>query len=1341
MRHIFLIICLLYVYTVDAVNFKHLGMKEGLSQFSVMSICQDELGRMWFGTEEGLNMYDGIGIHSFKPGEKAFSGDLTSSYLLGNMNFPIESDGKGGLYIVSDNALLRYDFRDEQFESLVKSGVRSVFIHKDKGDVWVGISDSVCRWNSAKHIPELLMNIKGETIQKLFVDSRNFLWIGTWNGLYCSIDRKHIKRVISGENIVQLYEDSKSNLWVATLQNGLFKLDKHNGIQKYMHIPGNANSLVSDQVRDFVEDNKGNLWIGTFAGLNRYDQNKGTFTLYRQDSKPGSLFHSSVFSLCKDRQGNIWVGTYYGGVHFFNPEADIFTLYSSAPGRKDCLSFPFVGKMVEDSSHNLWICTEGGGLNFYDHTTGEFTHFLMGSRPNSIAHNNLKGICYSKSRNKLYIGTHMGGLSIYDITRKTFQNLRQSNPSLHSQIGEVINQVYLYQDKYLFIRSRSGIFKMNLNSMELTPIIYKGSICRGSNFLIDSRGRIWIAWGSMIIRINLKDDKDVKTFPIKGKRLGHFSINKIFEDEEGQLFFGTEGAGLFVLNQKTDTFIGFTAEKDFLLSNYCYDIVQSPEGHLIISSDKGLSFFDLRQKTFRVIELGGALPISGINYGCGMLVCGNGEIFVGGVDGAVSFFESDFPAASRDYQLYFSALSINNEQVHPEREKGIISEAIPYIHQLTLKYNQNNFILTFTSDNYVNMMKQIIYEYRLEGFDDKWVKGTGNSISYTNLNPGKYTLVVREKQLDRQSAPRIIKMAIVIKPPLWATPLAYLFYVMVCLLIVYRFYLYQRSRLRVVTTLEFERKEKKRIEELNEAKLQFFSNISHEFRTPLTLIIVQIEMLLHKNDFAPTVYNQLLKVYKNATRLRDLISELLTFRKLEQGQVRLKVAEYDIVGFLQEIYVSFRELAKESSVELLFHSSQTEISCWFDKVQMQKVFYNLLSNAFKYTEAKGCIELTAGLEKDYVEIRVIDNGIGIRKEELDRIFDRFYQVDNKESPSSFTAGTGIGLSLSKNIVELHHGSISVESMPDYGSIFTVRIPKNRNAYSEMELAGKVNVERAINPEYFSEEMTLVEEDGKNNFTEEGGERPHILIVEDNEELLMLLVSLFAPVYQVTVARNGKEGLQVVLEKHEDIDIVLSDIRMPVMSGTEMCLQLKSNFDVCHIPVVLLTAFASAEQNREGLQRGADDYIEKPFNVELLVIRCNNLVRNRKMLREKFTSQRDFNANLLATNSIDQHFLNEVKRILDQSLDKTEFSVNDLAKEIGVSRSSLFAKFKSLVGMTPNDFILQYKLKQACILLKSNSELTIADIAYQLGFSSPHYFSRCFKAQFNVTPAGYRKNDA
>ncbi|KAA6326089.1 hypothetical protein EZS27_024765, partial [termite gut metagenome] len=967
--------------------------------------------------------------------------------------------------------------------------------------------------------------------------------------------------------------------------------------------------------------------------------------------------------------------------------------------------------------------------------TGEFTHFLA-NNAGSIAHNNLKDICYSRKRNKLYIGTHMGGLSIYDISRKTFRNPNLVDPSFRSKSWNVINHLFLYQDKILFMLTRNGIIKMDLDTEQIAPLFDGNTVYRGINFTIDSKDRIWIALEYMLVCINLKNEKEKKTYRYGEKGLGRCMVRKIFEDRNGQIFFGTEGSGLFVLNQKTDTFEGYNVEKDFLLSNYCYDIVQTPEGHLILSSGKGLSFFDPQGKTIRVIDLGTALPISGINIGCGMLVCANGEIFVGGVDGATSFFEYDFPATVKDYRLYFSGLSINNKPVHPEKKKGVIPQAIPYVDEIKLKHNQNNLILTFASDNYVSVLKQIVYEYRLFGFDDKWIKGTGNHISYTNLNPGDYTLVVREKQFDSEAIPRSIEMSIVIKSPLYATPLAYLLYVVLVLLIVYRFYRYQRLQLRLVTSLAFERKEKESIEKLNQAKLQFFSNISHEFRTPLTLVITQIELLLQKNSLAPSVYNKLMSVYKNASRLRDLITELLIFRKLEQGHVRLKVAEHELVGFVREIYDSFLELAKEVSIEFLFHPCQEEIYCWFDELQMQKVFFNLFSNAFKFTTAKGRIEVIIGVEDEEVWVKVIDNGAGIRKEDTDRIFERFYQTDNPVSNSSYTVGTGIGLALSKSIVELHRGSISVESAPGYGSIFIVRIPKNKDSFSEEELAVKTVEPDFGKPETLPEPSAFLKDEEDDDWTEE--ERPHILIVEDNEELLAVLLSLFTPTYHVTTAHNGKEGLQRALE--ECPDIILSDVRMPEMSGIEMCMQLKSNFDVCHIPVVLLTAFASVEQNIEGLQRGADDYIGKPFNTKLLIARCNNMIRNRIVLRKKFTHQRDFDTNLLATTPIDQHFLNEVDSILDRNLDNAEFEMNDLARELGISRSSLFVKFKALAGMTPNDFVLHYRLKRASILLKSNPELQIAEIAYQSGFNSPRYFSHCFKAQFNVTPAEYRKKE-
>lgn len=1325
------------VLNVFPIYFKHIGMKDGLSQLSVMSIYQDKLGRMWFGTLEGLSMYDGERMESFKPSDVETGTPDSPPLHMGNENYPITGDTCGNIYFRSDNALLKYNIRHQKFSCLKEQNVSTVYSHNNL--IWVAASDSVYTWNPQSENLQFILklNYSGSNIHTLFIDSKEQLWIGTANTLYHVNSSNKPIPVIRSENINAIEEDSKGNLWVATQTNGIVKLDASGSQTRFTHNPLNPNSVSSNQVRCLTEDNLGNIWIGTFTGLNKYNPATNQFTNYTKDALPGSLSHTSVFSTHKDHQGTIWIGTYYGGVNYFNPETDIFTYYSENATRTDCLSHSYVGHFAEDKDENIWICTEGGGLNFFNRKTKQFTHFLAGNSPGAIAHNNLKSICYNSKSNKLYIGTHTGGLSIYDISTKKFHNPYTETPSYRKIAGDIVNQVSLYNDEFLVMQTSKGLLKMNLKSEEITPLFTSSQgINWCNNFLIDSKGYIWLAQQGNIIKVNIRNEKDRMYFK---NQLGRFEVSKIFEDRDGRMFFGTNGSGIYLYNEKENSFTNFTAEQNGLQSNYCYDIVQSVQGYLIISSDKGLSFFDSNRMLIKAVNLGITLPISGINTGCGMLVCKNGEIFVGGIDGATSFFEQDLFSSGRSYNLYFSNLFINNDRIYPGSSDKTLSQSLPYINRLILSHKQNNLTFHFTSDNYINALKKTVYEYKLEGFNDKWISTETKNISYTNLNSGTYTLIVREKQYDPNIQPQNIKMEIIIKSPFYATPFSYLLYILVIISIIYSFIRFKQSQLLLRTSLEIERKEKEQIEELNQAKLQFFSNISHEFRTPLTLIISQVELLLQSSSLAPSIYNKILKIYKNSHHMRNLISELLDFRKLEQGHITLHVSEQNLVPFIKEIYLSFSEYAASRAINFQYSHSQEEIACWFDCKQMQKVFFNLLTNAFKYTKANGSIEIVCKETQEEIIIKVLDTGTGIRKEDITRIFDRFYQAGNDLQNTLKMPGTGIGLSLTKSIIELHHGSIQVESTPGYGSIFIISLQKGKSHFSEKELtptnSTNENNQCGLLPiPLFAEEKT---EPTEVSYTKEETIYS-ILIVEDNEELLQILSSLFIPIYNVITARNGKEGLEKATE--EKPDIILSDIMMPEMTGNEMCLKIKDNFDICHIPVILLTALNSAEQSIEGFQRGADDYISKPFNAKVLIARCNNLVRNRIILQKKFSQQKDFDTQSLASNPIDQKFLDTVQSIIGSNLDNTEFDMNTLAKELALSRSSLYAKFKALTGLTPNDFVINYKLKRAATLLTTNRDMQIADISEQLGFGSPRYFSRCFKALFNITPVEYRKKE-
>lgn len=1342
MKRLALLLSFLFVlFSAHAIYFKHIGIKEGLSQLSVLSIYQDELGRMWFGTEEGLNLYDGVRVTAYKP---AVSSGGDSRVAVGNRVDYITGDKKGNIYFCSDNSLLHYNSHTEQFRCLRAKGVTTVACCK--GQIWVGVRDSLCIWNA--ELDELqfqfALESSGLRATSILIDSQDRYWIGTRNGLFMRSAEDFLTCVIPGDDIYSLYEDSHRNLWISTRMNGLYRKDTDDNFEHFHNDVSQKEGISNNQVRQVMEDNGGAIWIGTFMGLYRYNPYTGGFQLFEADKLTGSLEHSSIFPIYKDRQGTIWLGTYYGGVNYFNPEMDLFKFYMADKSRDDCLNFPFVGKMVEDKEGRVWICTEGGGLNLFDRKRERFTHFSANPLVNSIAHNNLKDIAYSAKRNKLYIGTHTGGLSIFDIPKQRFKNLYYEVPKYGAIAGDRIYQMQLWKDKYLIFTTANGVVKMDLDTERVSYLFPHHKFNDTAWMVIDADDNIWLSLGKVVYRVSLHDEEQQVMFRCGEKGLGEQEISTLYVDRQGHVWLGTHGSGLYCYDKEQECFKGYTTANSMIPSDYCYEIKESQQGYLIISGDKGIAFFDVDQEYFKVIELGSALPLSGINQGCGLMVSGDGEVFVGGIDGLATFSEHDIFRQSRDYSLYFSGLQVNNEQVVPNDRTGILSEALPYTQSIDLEHNQNNLMVTFHSNNYIGVLKEMAYEHMLVGFDKKWINTFGNGIQYTNLSPGRYTLVLREKKHDPLVEPKKIQMAITIHYPIYATPLAYLVYFIVGIGLIYSYYRFKKSQYILRTSLEYERKEKAHIEQLNQSKFQFFLNISHEFRTPLTLIISQIDLLLQKNTLAPSVYNKLLKIHRNTHNMIDLISELLDFNKMELGGVKLKVSEQNIVPFLKEIYLSFFEYAASRQVAYLFTSAEESIPCWFDSKQMSKVFYNLLSNAFKYSDDGARIEMVVEHSESTLRIKVIDNGMGISKSDLDRIFDCFYQADN---PTQVTQpGTGIGLALTRSIVELHHGKLQVESSPGYGSIFIVTLPKGRAHFQEGEcnfvevVPDAARCEIGAYDESSYEMQDDSDEGGMNELLPAGeeGVKRTVLLVEDNEEVLQVLQTLFEPIYNVILAHNGKEGLE---KAHREMpDLIVSDVVMPEMTGTEMCMKIKNDFEVCHIPVVLLTALGRAEQNIEGLNRGADAYISKPFHSRVLLARCNNLVRNRIILQKKFSEQRDFAAQSLANNPLDQKFIDTVNRIVEENLFKSEFDVNIMARELGMSRSSLYNKFKVLTGMNPNEFVLSMKLKRAATLLLTSPYLQVAEVSEMSGFGSSRYFTRCFKAQFGVTPADYRKQN-
>lgn len=631
----------------------------------------------------------------------------------------------------------------------------------------------------------------------------------------------------------------------------------------------------------------------------------------------------------------------------------------------------------------------------------------------------------------------------------------------------------------------------------------------------------------------------------------------------------------------------------------------------------------------------------------------------------------------------------------------------------------------------------------MDGFDKKWIKTSQTEVHYTNLDPGTYTLrVAAINNSSNQSGDitdKEISMQLTISAPWYATWWAFLLYIISFIGCLYYFISSRIAKRTLALSLEKERFEKQQIEQLNQEKLVFFTNVSHEFRTPLTLIISHIDIILQKSSLNPSIYNQILKIRKDAQQMSNLISELLEFRKLEQNHKTLQISQQDITPFLKEIYFSFVDYAHLRNIHYDFQLSETPTLCWFDSQLLEKVFFNLLSNAFKYTPDNGNIIISGRTTDNEVEISISDTGSGIAKNDVSQIFARFFQANNQKPGEYSSPGTGIGLALSKTIVEKHHGTITVDSTLGKGSTFTVRLPRNADVFQadkNIQLSNQQQ-ESSIVPgslDVLPETDTYLTE---SVHTENAEEKTHtVLLVEDNEELLQLLTELFSPFYEVICATNGEEGLKQVYE--HKIDLIISDIMMPKMSGTEMCLQIKNNIDYCHIPLILLTALNSTEQNIEGLNRGADDYITKPFHAQLLLARANNLIRSRLLMQHQFDKKPISEIDLTCINPLDKDILKRTAESIEQHIDDTEYDIPVLCKEVGIGRSLLYTKFKALTGMTPNNFILNYRLKHAAALLQQYPDIPIAEVSDRCGFSSPVYFSRCFKNQYGCTPQNYRK---
>ena len=1319
------------------ITFNHLTTDNGLSQFSVNSLYIDESGILWIGTREGLNRYNGEDIKTYKLQKN----DPNSLFC--NTVLRIVGNRNGSIYLLCTDGVAEFNLITQKFTTLLQGSINSIYYNNG---LFIGKKNEVYQYNEETANFDLYYQLPNGSLDIFCMHiDKGYLWIGTTtNGVYrLNIDKKELEHPIRKGNIISFYRDSGGELWIGSWEEGLFHVKTNGKIENFKYDAKNPHSLSSNFVRACCEDNLGNIWIGTFNGLNRYNKSTGLFQNHTaNDIQSDGLTHSSIWCIVKDNQGTLWLGTYFGGVNYFNPEYEIYTRYKVGDTEKEGLSSPIVGRMTEDKDGNLWICTEGGGVNVYNRKNNTYRWYRHEEGKNSISHNNVKAIYYDRTEEIMWIGTHLGGLNKLDLRTNRFTIYRMKAGDPTTLPSDIVRDIVPYEDK-LIIATQNGVCLFNPATGTCEHLFKDTKEGRNigmvASLYIDKDETLWVsATGEGVYSYRFDTGKltHYAHNPSIPNTLSNNNVNNIMQDSNGNLWFSTSGSGLDRYRKESNDFENFDMQKDGLSSDCIYEVFESSiqKGDLLLITNQGFSQFDYPQKKFYNYGTENGFPLTAVNENA-LFVTHDGEVFLGGIQGMISFWEKKLHFTPKSYSIILSRLLVNGKEITAGDDTGILEQSIAYTPEISLKADQSMFSIEYATSNFIPANRNEIV-YRLEGFSDEWnhTDRKQTLITYTNLNPGKYTLVIKSDGDGIEEARLLIRVL----PPWYETWWAYLIYTICTVSLLWYLIQNYNSRIKLRESLKYEKKHIEDLEALNQSKLRFFTNISHEFRTPLTLIVGQVETLLQVQTFTPNIYHKILGIYKNSLQLRELITELLDFRKQEQGHMKIKVSRHNLVNFLYENYLLFLEYASSKQINFKFNKQSDDIEVWYDQKQMQKVVNNLLSNALKHTKAEDTISINVSQEDKYVIIEIKDTGTGIAAAEIDKIFDRFYQTERLDSLNT-GAGTGIGLALTKGIIELHHGTIRVESEPGKGSRFIITLKSGNQHFTEEQIVrdnADTNIQQQ--PETIVPTVEILPD---SEWKEEDNKRiedAKMLIVEDNESIKQMLVGIFETFYQVTTASDGVEALDII--QKDMPSIILSDVVMPRMSGTELCKQIKTDFNTCHIPVVLLTARTAVEHNIEGLKIGADDYITKPFNTNLLISRCNNLVNSRRLLQEKFSKQPQAFAQMLATNPMDKEMLDRAMAIIEQHLDNTDFNVNIFAREMGMARTNLFTKLKAVTGQTPNDFILSIRLKKGAVMLRNNPELNITEISDRIGFSSSRYFSKCFKEIYHVSPLAYRKGE-
>jgi len=1372
---IFLIIffSLTFLFAQDrTIQFSHLKSQDGLASNTVFCTLQDQKGFLWVGTYDGLNKYDGYKFKVYK----RIEGDTSS--ISDNKIRALCEDNAGNLWIGTwYSGLNKYDPKTEKFtrylynendsSSISANSITALYIDKS-GKLWIGtVGGGLNSFDSERQkfhrylsIPEDSSSLSDNTIHTICEDENGTLWIGTGEGGLNKFDR--VKKTFSnfkydpnksesiGSNyIMSLFEDQSGNFWIGTGNNGLNKFDrKTNQFLRYSDNLFSSSMICSNMIWSIYEDSEGILWIGTNdGGLVIFNRTMEQFTCYRKNYEdPMGLNDDAVISIYEDRSGILWFGTWNGGLNVYNKRKIKFSTYSHDPQNPNSLNGNSIFAIFKDRTGILWVGTDINGLNRINENNNKYIHYVHNpNNPLSLSNNTVYSICEDSSGN-LWIATNGGGLNKFDRRTNKFIHFKHNPSDLSGSIsGNQVSQIFLDRSGDLWIGvAHGGLDKLqksedNFKHYKHDPRNPK-SISTEMIFAIneDDNGNLWIGTNGGGLNMFNKNSEEFIHYKYDSKNplsLSHNEVSVIHKAKDGFIWIGTNGGGINKFDPEFKVFKRYR-EKDGLPNDMICGILEDNHGNLWISTYKGISKFNPKTERFRNFGIEEGLQGGEFNnwaYFKGP----DGKMYFGGTNGLTVFHPDSLKdnqftpqVVITDFQLLHKPVAIGYDTLW---DRTILEKSIYETSTLELNHDDNIISFEFSALDFQNPERNQ-YSYILEGFDKEWTNTNAAKryVTYTNLDPGEYIFRVKGSNCDGIWNEAGTSLSIIIQPPWWSTWWSYMLY---SLLFVFAFvsstrvYLH-RKRLRLQLKLEHEHA--KKLEEVDQMKSSFYANISHEFRTPLMLILGPADKIIS------TVTDDDLKkqaglVKNNANRMLALINQLLDLSRIEAGKVTLKATIGNLAQFVKGLTMEFESIAEKKDITLSLVFQKDKVMAYYDREKMEKIITNLLSNAFKFTPEGGTITVSMKQSNDnYIGIFIKDTGIGIPKNELSKIFDRFYQVDGSHTKEY--EGTGIGLALTRELVELHQGKIFIDSEEGNWTEVKLSFPLGKDHLLDDELVESSDFdERKIEPveKEFGQTVLNIEE----SYPEDLADKTIVLIVEDNADLREFMKNALEENYHVEEAANGEQGLRKA-EKFIP-DLIISDIMMPKMDGREMTTKLKQDEKTSHIPVILLTAKSDQESKLEGLALGADDYLIKPFDTKELLARIKNLIDMRKILQEKFSAgaiikPRKEKSNLSA---IDEKFMSRIMAVIEEHLSEENFSIEEFGKDVGMSRSQIHRKLKALTGKSTSVYLRSVRLARAKQMIEDKIA-TISEISYMVGFSSPAYFSRCYKDEFGNPPSGH-----